>query len=280
MLGYRVKRLCSVHTAISDLAGISWIPVRSRSQRKNLDERPYSRIMVKFLVFQPVTGRQYLRLRTASMTNAEILSQIWKNQYPPGQPRAHSLIEKVLVTPVVLLRFLSLDQIKATFSDKTRHVFMDCYVLSFMVILVAALTLSARLGIAGGIIAAYRIVDIFVYRAFFLLAKSQDSPWTHATLRRSLIVVIFNFFETVVAFAILYKVFGTIGATTSLIQGTFTSFTALYFSAVTAITLGYGDFIPLNQLSRMIVMFQLSGTMLFLIFIIPALLSLFSTDSK
>jgi hypothetical protein len=212
------------------------------------------------------------------MKNFQTIAAIWCDQYPPSRPRRHLLIEKILITPVIFLRFCSLDQLKSLFSEKARHDFMDCYVLGFAAVLIAVLAYPTHFGLVGGIIAGYRIADILTYRVFFLLVKSQESPWEEATLRRSLVIVVLNFFETIIAFAILYLTFGNIVPTSVAIQGPFTSMTALYYSAVTALTLGYGDFVPSNALSRAIVMFQLFGTLLFLIFVIPALVSVFSTD--
>jgi voltage-gated potassium channel Kch len=182
------------------------------------------------------------------------------------------------MTPVVLVRFLSLDQLKSRFSENASHHFMDCYVLSFTAVLLGVLSFSTYFGRLGGIIAAYRIADIHSYRIFFLLVKSQAYPWTAGRLRRSLVIVVLNFVETIIGFAILYMTLGNIVPTSSVVQGALRATTALYFSAVTAITLGYGDFIPGDDLSRVIVMAQLLGTILFLIFIVPALISVFSTE--
>jgi len=212
------------------------------------------------------------------MKEIQTIGQIWNDQYPPSKPRHHLLIEKVLMTPVLLLRLLSLDRLKSLFGDKAGHRFMDCYVLAFAATLTTILFLPKHLCILGGIVAAYRLEDIVIYRLFFLLVKSQAYPWTAERLRRSLIIAVMNFLETIVGFAIVYLTFGNIVPTSGPAQGAFTPLRALYYSTVNAFTLGYGDLIPGSDLSRILIMLQLFTTLVFLIFVIPALMSVLSTE--
>jgi Ion channel len=184
------------------------------------------------------------------------------------------------MTPVIFARFLSLDQVKSLFSEGGGHVFMDLYVLLFAALLTVILFVPTHLGCVGAFLAAYRIADIVSYRMYFLLVKSQARPWSTVMLRRSLVIVALNFYETVVAYAVLYLTVGRIVGTTTVAGVPIAPITALYYSAVTATTLGYGDYIPGNDLSRVLVMTQLFGTVLFLIFVIPALIAVFSSDKS
>jgi hypothetical protein len=45
------------------------------------------------------------------------------------------------------------------------------------------------------------------------------------------------------------------------------------------VTLGYGDFVPRDDLSRMLVVTQLFSGILFLVFLVPALISIFSGEA-
>ena len=207
------------------------------------------------------------------------ISQIWADGYPPAAPRRRLLIEKLLTTAVVFLRLLSLDNIKVLFDESTGHSFMDLYVLAFAVLLTMLLFAPIRLGLVGAAIGFYRVLDIVTYRLYFLLVKSEARPWSAAKLRRSLLIGVVNFYESVVAYAVLYSTIGHVVPTNTLMQTQFTAKTALYYSTVTAVTLGYGDYVPADDFSRMLVVSQLFCTMLFLIFVIPALVSLFSALS-
>jgi hypothetical protein len=48
---------------------------------------------------------------------------------------------------------------------------------------------------------------------------------------------------------------------------------AIYFSTVTFATLGYGDFVPVTRAARLLVVWQLATTVLFLLGILPLLIS-------
>ena len=72
------------------------------------------------------------------------IAQIWTNSYPPAAPRQRYLLEKLIATPIIASRLLSLDRTKRFFGDKTRHNFMDCYVLAFAVLLTVLVMFPAH----------------------------------------------------------------------------------------------------------------------------------------
>jgi len=210
---------------------------------------------------------------------SRIVAEIWTGKFPPSHPREHHLIEKLLMTPLVLSRILSLGNAKALFGKRGGHIFMDLYVLLSGGFLSYILFAPSHLGLFGVTVCVYRIADIILYRLYFMLVKSQVELWSSDVLRRSLLIVVLNFCETVIGYAVLYLTVGRIVGTTPVTQLSFTPTDALYFSTVTAITLGYGDYVPGDGFTRVLVVTQLCGSVLFLIFLIPALVSLFS-DQK
>ncbi len=136
-------------------------------------------------------------------SKADEIRQIWSDSYPPRNPRHHYLVEKIFCTLAILLRYLSLDNLRIDHPDLLRHRFMDIYVLIFVV----ALTLSLFIAFPPAVLvflASYRIFDIVTYRVYFLLVKSQERPWSPEVIRRSVLIAALNFYEKMVAFAIIY----------------------------------------------------------------------------
>src|SRR6266478_4155890 len=124
-----------------------------------------------------------------------ILQQVWTDQYPPSAPRKHSFLEKLVLTPIILSRVFSLGNLRPNKPDSLRHHFMDLYVAGWVLLLCFNLIFRGWCPAATCAIAAYRLYDVVTYRLYFLFVKSQERPWTHSLLRRSILIVIINFFE-------------------------------------------------------------------------------------
>jgi len=132
-------------------------------------------------------------------------------------------------------------------------------------------------------VAGYRAYDILVYRLYFLLVKGQKKrPWegNPDKVKRGIAFALVNSYEIVVAYAIMYLISGHIVQGGCKFNPGLSSRTAaLYFSLVTMFTFGPGDFSPNKDSMRWVMMLQMATSVLFLIFIIPALISLFSANT-
>jgi hypothetical protein len=205
----------------------------------------------------------------------ETLKAIWNDEYPSERPRGHSFVEKLFCSLTIVLTLLSLSQLGSWFGHH-KHTFMDAYVLAWGILVTLLLAVGSSVPKALVVcVAVYRLIDIVNYRIFFILVKSQQRPWTADVLRRSLIIVLINFYECVTCFAILYLRSGSIQSSTSAVLDS--PFTAFYYSLVTMTTLGYGDYVPTSTIGRALVVGQLTTVIVFLIFLLPALISVFST---
>ncbi|MBI4526861.1 MAG: two pore domain potassium channel family protein [Deltaproteobacteria bacterium] len=122
----------------------------------------------------------------------------------------------------------------------------------------------------------YLIADMVVACTGGVLVWSEDSLNPDRTLLRGLL----NFGEGIVGFASLYLYCNCL--TTSCQSGKLVPITpgeALYFSAVTAATLGYGDFVPLRSgPGYTLVVSQLAVSFLFVAFFLSAFVSAASKD--
>lgn len=205
-----------------------------------------------------------------------LIRRVYRDEYPTP-PRPHSLVEKIVCTIATVAQMLSLGNIKDSLKkDGQAHWFMDVYVIVWGCVLVLVLFLGDSTGAAiATTIACYRIFDVVSYRIFFLFVKSQEQPWQTDRVRRSVVIATANLFETIVAFAIIYSVNPLIAhgnnAPSPLAVGE-----SVYFSLVTMLTVGYGDYAPAGQYGRFAVSAQLVCIVWFGIFLLPALVSLLS----
>lgn len=221
-----------------------------------------------------------LDVRRTSPPYMHILRCLWADQYPPVHPRCHSSVERALYTPVVLCRYCSLCNLRYLLkTPAARRSFMDAYVMAGVLLMIGLLFTAPPSHRLYAWIALYEITDIVTYRLYFICIKSQEDPWTPDTLRRSALLATINLFEVVVAFGILYLHFGTVVLSSQGGKALTSGISALYFSAVTILTIGYGDFIPADDRTRCLVIMEALSGLLFLAFLLPALVSILSSAS-
>ncbi|HQS50952.1 MAG: hypothetical protein B7X86_08580 [Sphingobacteriales bacterium 17-39-43] len=101
----------------------------------------------------------------------------------------------------------------------------------------------------------YLLVETFlhIFHKIFLPEHDHDKM-----VNRSIILLFFNFIEVIASFGVIYA------AGNYLNQPIQSWVDALYFSFITGVTIGYGDFYPVNENGKILVMLQILSTMAFL----------------
>ncbi len=101
----------------------------------------------------------------------------------------------------------------------------------------------------------YLLVETFlhIFHKIFLPEHDHDKM-----VNRSIILLFFNFIEVIASFGVIYA------AGNYLNQPVQSWVDALYFSFITGVTIGYGDFHPVNEQGKILVMIQILSTMAFL----------------
>jgi len=156
---------------------------------------------------------------------------------------------------------------------------MDAYVVSWTVLAVAALAAGRRLPTSLAFLFGFEIWDICSYRVFFFLVKSQEKPWG-GRLRRTLLIAAANFAEVIIGFAIIHLHVRDISRNCSGANRLTDSIDAVYFSIVTIMTVGYGDFVPCGTAGRLLVIAELAAGVVFVIVVVPLLLSVFAAELR
>lgn len=196
---------------------------------------------------------------------------IWGDRFPVEEPQAHTLIEKLLLTPPLILRCFSLSNLTALLvpAGGSNYVHIDLYVILWAVFL-SFLLLSGPYRPIWGVIVFYRIVDIITYHLCILLVDSQKPNWRLKSTRRSYLFVGINLYELTIAFALLFLLLGNVANDSNRLD---TPMEALYYSLVTMATLGYGDFVPIDNAARCLVIVQLATEILFVVAVAPVVVS-------
>lgn len=118
----------------------------------------------------------------------------------------------------------------------------------------------------------YLIADIFVYVSRLVFLSTIYEPTLSA--ERTLLFLLVNYFEIVLGFAFLHRVYGGLNV------GSFCPIQALYFSFVTSTTLGYGEIVPVSSDAQLRIIIQLAMTFVFITALVGELLGRLNNPSK
>ncbi len=101
----------------------------------------------------------------------------------------------------------------------------------------------------------YLLLETFLYVFYKIFLPEHNRE---KLINRSVILLFFNFFELIASFGVIY-------AAGNYLNMPINSWVdALYFSFITGVTIGYGDFYPINETGKILVMLQIISTISFL----------------
>ena len=170
----------------------------------------------------------------------KLIGTLWSGKFPSAESKYPlSYLERTVMTVLIGIRTVSLIRIKDLFSRRnTRSALSELYNVIWFLALVILLVKSFTSTTLMVLIVGYRIMDSVNYRLCILFVDRYQSDWGLRSLNRSLILLLINYLELIVAFAVLYLQTQSVGADKVVLTDWGQ---ALYFSLVTITTLGYGD---------------------------------------
>jgi len=214
---------------------------------------------------------------TAWLQEYRLISSIWNGTYPEpgaGPSISLSILEKAWMSIIVFLRSFSLVQIQYLFrSYKIQSEISEFYVLTWFIGVMWLLWHPLAPSWLLFLIVIYRLVDAFNYRLSILFVDRYKANWGLRSLARSLILILINYLEIIVCFAVLYLNTNSVESTTKPGLLISNPLDALYFSTVTITTLGYGDFVPGNDTARILVTLELIFGFIFVALVLGLLLT-------
>lgn len=210
-----------------------------------------------------------------------VLVQIWQDRYPPEQPRPESitLVLKIAVTPVLLARGISLSRLllmPLPQEWRWRPSVIDLSVLAWTALTCTVLASSSLRDVGEGALvpsvaavclAWYRLADNLSQKLQEILVHSLRRPLFAGT-QRSLLLSTVNLCEIFACYAIIYLANGGVKHDKEALS---TATSSLYFSVVTGLTVGYGDFVPTTDSARRLVMSEMAVVAVFVIAWFPTI---------
>lgn len=193
--------------------------------------------------------------RSAIRVQCAHLRNVWTNRKTPTFG-----IERILRFFLVIIQFilpvLYIREISGLRNALNRKIAVELYVLLKLLIPIIILIQSWDNCLVSICVISYLMFDTLVYLlGIIFLSDIYVRP---ISFKRSLILIFTNYVEITLGFAVLYK-----GLETGTNLPDWLS--AIYFSFVTGMTIGYGEFKPATSVGKILVIIQ---SLVFLLFIV------------
>jgi len=178
------------------------------------------------------------------------------------------------MSALMALRLLSLSRFThLALSHRAKSLWAEIYVVSWLGFLVLLLLRPHLIGAVPAIaLTSYRLVDAMAFRLSVLFVDRYNPGWRVHSLNRTLLLLLLNYFELAVGFAVLYLVTGSIAFEAQAFAITLPG-RAMYFSVVTLSTLGYGDIEPFTDVGRLLATLEVLAGFMLVVLVIGAFLT-------
>lgn len=201
------------------------------------------------------------RLRPAIRNQVYTVLRIWRN-YSHDDVGIERIIRLSLASLQFLTIGLYIKQFAGRWGLQVRKMAIEAYVLVKLAFPICIFLMDLEGHPAMALMVVYFLSETVLYVAgmVFLADVSREilSP------RRSLTLLFFNFFEIIFDFAVLYAHLDS--ANQGMFSQAITSGKdAVYFSFVTAATVGFGDIVPLSAEARALALIQITLTFIFVV---------------
>ncbi len=100
------------------------------------------------------------------------------------------------------------------------------------------------------LVCGYWCLEIFAYPLWAIFGNKEN---TNSSLKRKIILTFVDYISLILIFANFYLTCGEVLKNKSMLEG---SLQSIYFSSVTGLTIGYGDFTPSGKIAQALVVIQ------------------------
>lgn len=176
----------------------------------------------------------------------------------------------LLVMPAMPVRGLG-----QMFGEHGRRIAMELYAIGKPLLLLAVLFSGHFASALWMGWAAISLVDL--YLSLFAMVFLQHFHTGRTSHGRSLLLLMVNFAESAIAYAVLYGALHTVAHQSQLgAPPTSDPFDLLYFSCVTAASVGYGDFLPVTTPGKLLSLVQILSSMGFIFIFLTSFVANFN----
>lgn len=200
-----------------------------------------------------------------------LICKVWADEYPAKKDYKLSWLEKFVMTVLILIKYVSLDQLKSLIKNKGKHSQSSEIIALFQLIMLALLVFSPCDSSIYLWIVVYLLITVFGYPLYIIFVDAYDEKLILRSPNRSLMLLFINYIAIIMGFAALYIYTDAIGDTCKVPISK--PLDAIYFSSVTITTLGYGDFTPMNKVGKILVSVETIVGLIFVVLVVAIFIS-------